>query len=240
MESTIKHKKGQLENNPETTTTMGTLINSATAATPNNDDFVATAESDGLLKKITWTGVKSFLKSYFDGIYASLVSPSFTGTPTAPTATAGTNTTQIATTAFVQSAVGSNVTQTITNGVTTTSPSEDAVFDALALKASLSGGTFTGDISSTNFITGGSFITGSTYEGLKAPNNGPISFICNNPSTPGWTANTNITATFYKTTVYTVSTLPTTGVSSGTYATVSDALAPAYLTTVVGGGGRWY
>ena len=34
---------------------------------------------------------------------ASLASPDFTGTPTAPTANAGTNTTQIATTAYVQS-----------------------------------------------------------------------------------------------------------------------------------------
>jgi hypothetical protein len=32
------------------------------------------------------------------------ISPALTGTPTAPTATAGTNTTQIATTAFVQTA----------------------------------------------------------------------------------------------------------------------------------------
>jgi hypothetical protein len=37
---------------------------------------------------------------------ASLLSPSFTGTPTAPTATAGTNTTQLATTAFTTTAVG--------------------------------------------------------------------------------------------------------------------------------------
>lgn len=37
---------------------------------------------------------------------AALASPALTGTPTAPTATLGTNTTQIATTAFVQSAVG--------------------------------------------------------------------------------------------------------------------------------------
>ena len=37
---------------------------------------------------------------------APLSSPALTGTPTAPTATAGTNTTQIATTAFVQNAVG--------------------------------------------------------------------------------------------------------------------------------------
>ncbi|TAM06229.1 MAG: hypothetical protein EPN70_06340 [Paraburkholderia sp.] len=36
---------------------------------------------------------------------APLASPAFTGTPAAPTATGGTNTTQIATTAFVQSAV---------------------------------------------------------------------------------------------------------------------------------------
>lgn len=38
---------------------------------------------------------------------APLSSPAFTGTPTAPTATSGTNTTQIATTAFVQGEVGS-------------------------------------------------------------------------------------------------------------------------------------
>jgi hypothetical protein len=37
---------------------------------------------------------------------APLASPTFTGTPAAPTASAGTNTTQLATTAFVQAAVG--------------------------------------------------------------------------------------------------------------------------------------
>jgi hypothetical protein len=36
---------------------------------------------------------------------APLASPTFTGTPAAPTATVGTNTTQIATTAFVQAAL---------------------------------------------------------------------------------------------------------------------------------------
>lgn len=45
--------------------------------------------------------------------YATLESPTFTGTPTAPTATAGTNTTQIATTAFVANAV-SNITGAMT------------------------------------------------------------------------------------------------------------------------------
>lgn len=40
------------------------------------------------------------------GAKANLASPTFTGTPTAPTAAAGTNTTQVATTAFVQAASG--------------------------------------------------------------------------------------------------------------------------------------
>jgi hypothetical protein len=42
-----------------------------------------------------------------DTTRAPLISPGFSGTPTAPTAAAGTNTTQIATTAFVQSALSS-------------------------------------------------------------------------------------------------------------------------------------
>lgn len=39
------------------------------------------------------------------GSYAPLVSPAFSGVPTAPTATAGANSTQIATTAFVKAAI---------------------------------------------------------------------------------------------------------------------------------------
>lgn len=46
-------------------------------------------------------------------VFATLASPAFTGTPTAPTAAAGTNTTQIATTAFVSSAI-SNITGAMT------------------------------------------------------------------------------------------------------------------------------
>lgn len=41
-----------------------------------------------------------------DTTRAPLVSPAFTGTPTAPTPTSGTNSTQIATTAFVETAIG--------------------------------------------------------------------------------------------------------------------------------------
>jgi hypothetical protein len=52
-------------------------------------------------------------------IKANVDSPSLTGTPTAPTAAAGTNTAQIATTAFVQVAKQNNL--TLTTSVPTTS-----------------------------------------------------------------------------------------------------------------------
>ena len=59
---------------------------------------------------------------------ANLASPTFTGTPKAPTASAGTNTTQIATTAFVKTAVDNAI----------------ATADALTYKGTVEGGS-TGD-----------------------------------------------------------------------------------------------
>ncbi|SMD05148.1 hypothetical protein, partial [Pedobacter africanus] len=63
---------------------------------------------------------------------APLASPALTGIPLAPTATAGTSTTQIATTEFVGTALA-------TSGTTTST--------ALALKANLASPTFTGTVS---------------------------------------------------------------------------------------------
>ena len=52
----------------------------------------------------SWTLVQATISNY-----ATKASPTFTGTPKAPTAASGTNTTQIATTAFVQAALLQNV-----------------------------------------------------------------------------------------------------------------------------------
>lgn len=69
----------------------------------------------------------SVSKNHLDTYFALKASPTLTGTPLAPTAAAGTNTTQIATSAFVQTALGAwaNWTPTLTwtgvaaSGVTT-------------------------------------------------------------------------------------------------------------------------
>jgi hypothetical protein len=93
----------------ETTSTIGTLINGSSTATPNDADLVATAESS-VLKKITWTNVKSFLKTYFDTVYQAAGS-------------------------YLTSA---NISDTAYgagwNGDTTNAPSKNAVYDEMETK----------------------------------------------------------------------------------------------------------
>lgn len=65
---------------------------------------------------------------------APLASPALTGTPTAPTAAAGTNTTQIATTAFVQSALSSAVSKA-TGTISTSSTSTTVNYSGTLINA---------------------------------------------------------------------------------------------------------
>ena len=86
---------------------------------------------------------------------APLASPTFTGTPAAPTATGGTNTTQVATTAFVRAEVAALVASAPTSLDTlnelATALGNDASFsttmtNALGAKAPLASPTFTGTV----------------------------------------------------------------------------------------------
>lgn len=86
--------------------------------------FVAAAAAAGVTSFNTRTGaVVSATADYSVGQVtgaAPLASPTFTGVPVAPTAAPGTNTTQLATTAFVAAASGSSAFSALTNGTNTT------------------------------------------------------------------------------------------------------------------------
>uniref|UniRef100_UPI0040486BD9 hypothetical protein n=1 Tax=Algoriphagus sp. TaxID=1872435 RepID=UPI0040486BD9 len=116
---------------------------------------------------------------------APLASPILTGTPEAPTATVGTNTTQVATTAFVTSAVSTaNATNANLTGVVTSVGNATAIADgalaiakssglqtALDLKAPLSSPTFTGTITSSGKLIVGATSAVSASAVLEASSN---------------------------------------------------------------------
>lgn len=80
-----------------------------------------THDTSGRLGYLAYSGL---------GSKANTASPTLTGTPAAPTATAGTNSTQIATTAFVQTALGNKLTYGDTDLTAGTSTLAEGVFYA--------------------------------------------------------------------------------------------------------------
>ena len=110
--------------------------------------------------------------------FAPFISPAFTGTPTAPTAAANTNTTQIATTAYVQAEIAELIDAAPgaldTLNELAAALGDDAAFsttvtNSLATKLPLAGGTMSGEIAmGTNKITGLGTPTSSTDAATKA------------------------------------------------------------------------
>ena len=119
----------------------GQVLTMKDGTTPEWKDAI----KDEIKDKITTIAPSQ--NAVFDGLAlkAPVASPTFTGVPAAPTASdATTNTTQIATTAFVQSVSGGKVADEIKDKIIAVAPSQNAVFDGLALKAPLADPTFTG------------------------------------------------------------------------------------------------
>lgn len=84
------------------------------------------------------------------GAYATKASPAFTGVPTAPTASSGTNTTQIATTAFVATAVATvDVSSQLANYALKASPALTGTPTAPTATA----GTNTTQIATTAYVS---------------------------------------------------------------------------------------
>lgn len=144
-------------------------VKPATAAGSADYTLPGAAPSvDGQSLTCTMAGVLSFA-----GPHAPLSSPALTGTPTAPTASNGTNSTQIATTAFVQSALPSVPVTSVagkTGAVTLAEADIANLTSDLGAKSNLSGATFTGAVgNSTNgaasapaMSLSGSIFTGGT------------------------------------------------------------------------------
>lgn len=137
---------------------------------------------------------------------APLDSPALTGTPTAPTALAGTSTTQLATTAFVQAAIAALVNASPTTLDTlnelAAALGNDANFsttitNALALKASINSVQNSASIVSAAGGTADA-ITGSYTPGITALTNGMTLYVraasANATTTPTFTPNSGTIA----------------------------------------------
>ncbi len=150
------------------TTFLGDLngtINTATTATTqsagnNSTKISTTAYTDAKVADAINNGTTAIAPSQnavFDALAlkANLAGPTFTGTPAAPTASAGTNTTQLATTAFVTTGI-SNLIASADPALDTlnelaTALNDDANFsttvtNSIATKAPLASPTFSGTV----------------------------------------------------------------------------------------------
>ena len=180
--------------------------------------------------------------------YAPLASPALTGVPTAPTAAANTNTTQVATTAYVQTEINDLIASAPgaldTLDELAAALGDDANFattvtNSLATKLPLAGGTMSGAIAmGTNKITGAGDPTSAQDVATKnyvdtasiAPSNltGPITSV--GPAT-SVAAQTGTGSTFVMQNSPTLTT-PNIGVATAT--SVNGTTIPASKTSLVG------
>lgn len=105
----------------------GTYNNSATAVTPFTVDAKGRVTSAGAAVTLTpafasITGKPTTLAGYGITDAAPVASPAFTGVPTVPTATSGTTTQQVASTAFVMDAVASLAAGNVTSAARLSTP----------------------------------------------------------------------------------------------------------------------
>ncbi len=149
-----------------------------------NTGTVTITNSGALLSANTFTGLQSFTAGISAAGGITLASPNLTGTPTATTAAVGTNTTQIATTAFVQSEI---VADTVTsfNGRTGSVQGVSAAVagDGISVSGATGAVTFTNagvtravagtgisvsaNIGTVTITNSGALLTANTFTGLQ-------------------------------------------------------------------------
>ena len=133
---------------------------------------------DGVTSAIQTQIDSKLATSTASSTYAPLASPALTGVPTAPTAAANTNTTQVATTAYVQTEIADLIAAApgaldtlneLASALGNDASFSTTVTNSLATKLPLAGGTMSGAIAmGTNKITGLGTPTSSTDAATKA------------------------------------------------------------------------
>ena len=136
------------------TPTSGNLANCTFPTLNQNTTGTAAGLSATLAVASGGTGVTTSTGSGNNVLSAS---PTFTGTPLAPTASPGTNTTQIATTAFVTAATGTLGTMSTQN----------------ANNVAITGGTISGLSAALPVLSGGTGVTTSTGSGSNVLSTSP-------------------------------------------------------------------
>ena len=169
----------------------GTIATTQTAS--NNSTAIATTAyvdaADALkanLASPTFTGTVTIPSGASISGFAPLASPALTGTPTAPTATAGTNSTQVATTAYTDAAIAAligdagaalNTLGELADALNDDSSFGTSVATSLSFKAPLQSPTFTDtpaaptaavDTNTTQIATT-AFVVGQGYAKLASP-----------------------------------------------------------------------
>jgi hypothetical protein len=189
-----------------TVANLSTLSNTVTSISGNADTLSNTVT--------TLSGNVSTLSNTVS-LKANIASPDFTGVPTAPTANSTTNTTQIATTAYVKAVVGDLINSApaaldtlgeIATSLANNSSLSSTLTTSIALKAPLADPTFTGNVSGiTKTMVGLGSVDNTTDLGkpisnatqtalnLKADLSGPT--FTGNVSLPSTTSIGNVTST---------------------------------------------
>ena len=141
-----------------------------TAAAQNTGFFATAAQGTLAGTAVQPAGLSSALANYTDtatltpllAAKAPLASPVLTGTPQAPTATLGTNTTQLATTAYTVAEINGRVatalasytdTATLTTLLAAKAPLASPTFTGVPVVPTAAGGTNTTQAASTAFVT---------------------------------------------------------------------------------------
>jgi hypothetical protein len=184
-----------------------------TPATSDNDTSIATTafvKAQGYLTSAPVTsvagktGVVTLAVADVSGA-APLASPALTGTPTSTTATANTNTTQVATTAFVVGQAGSAtpiVDGTAAVGTSLLYARQDHVHPTDTTRAAIAGATFTGKITTLTASTSGAGLNLGNGASPTSPAGGDVWLTANtmyfqdNGGVNRQVANTNSTNTF--------------------------------------------